>query len=81
MTADHDCRFCSCVKCYPWEDGVHNFKHKGNTNRCSCDACPAEKPYYPPPGGAPAPATGTPPAAAASTPAAGTPPKSPDSPA
>ncbi|MCI4363113.1 MAG: hypothetical protein L3K13_02250 [Thermoplasmata archaeon] len=66
MTADHDCRFCACVKCYPWEEGVHNFKHKGNTVRCSCDACPAEKPYYPTVGDSgtsvlPTPAPGTPP--------------------
>jgi hypothetical protein len=55
MTADHDCRFCACVKCYPWDDGVHNFRHTGNPVRCSCDACPAEKPFYPSPGGETAP--------------------------
>ena len=65
MTADHDCRFCACVKCYPWDDGVHNFRHNGNTVHCSCDACPAEKPFYPAPGAEPLP---TRPAAAPSTP-------------
>jgi len=48
----HDCRFCACVACYPWEEGVHNFRHTGRAEACDCDRCPQETPLYPdyPPG-------------------------------
>lgn len=48
----HDCRFHNCVPCYPWEEGVHNFRHRGRTEACDCDRCPQERPAYPeyPPG-------------------------------
>jgi hypothetical protein len=48
----HDCRFCSCVACNPWEEGVHNFRHVGRAEECGCDRCPQETPLYPdyPPG-------------------------------
>lgn len=43
----HDCRFCSCVACNPWEEGVHNFRHTGRAEECDCDRCPQETPLYP----------------------------------
>jgi hypothetical protein len=48
----HDCRFCACVTCNPWEEGVHNFRHTGRAEACDCDRCPQETPLYPdyPPG-------------------------------
>ena len=48
----HDCRFHNCVPCNPWEEGVHNFRHRGRAEACDCDRCPQERPPYPdyPPG-------------------------------
>lgn len=43
----HDCRFCICVSCYPWEEGVHNFRHPYRAEACDCDHCPRERPPYP----------------------------------
>ena len=43
----HDCRFCICVSCYPWEEGIHNFRHPGRAEACDCDHCPLEYPLYP----------------------------------
>lgn len=45
----HDCRFCACVPCNPWEEGVHNFRHRGRAESCDCDRCPQELPLYPTP--------------------------------
>ncbi len=42
----HDCRFCTCTTCSPWEEGVHNFRHTGRPETCSCDRCPQEPPLY-----------------------------------
>jgi hypothetical protein len=48
----HDCRLHNCVPCHPWEEGVHNFRHRGRAEACDCDRCPQETPLYPdyPPG-------------------------------
>lgn len=45
-TMTHDCTFCPCVACRPWEEGVHNFRHRGRAEACGCDRCPQERPAY-----------------------------------
>lgn len=42
----HDCRFCICVSCFPWEEGVHNFRHPWNERACNCARCTHERPPY-----------------------------------
>jgi ferredoxin-NADP reductase len=43
----HDCRFCICVPCFPWDPLVHNFRHPYREEACECTRCPHEKPLYP----------------------------------
>lgn len=43
----HDCRFCTCTSCSPWEPLVRNFRHRGRDVACECTRCPYERPAYP----------------------------------
>lgn len=50
MTMTHDCRMCLCVRCYPWDEGTHNFRHSEGyvaELACDCTACSRERPLYP----------------------------------
>jgi hypothetical protein len=42
----HDCRYCICVPCFPWAEGVHNFRHSGREDACECARCTHERPHY-----------------------------------
>lgn len=42
----HDCRFCLCPACFPWTEGVHNFRHPGSERACDCERCTTERPLY-----------------------------------
>lgn len=49
MAMSHDCRMCLCVRCYPWDEGTHNFRHAEGyvTERaCDCTVCTRDRPLY-----------------------------------